>query len=515
MPTSIVYIPKRPFVPCAVISSAVIYRHTLPQLTTAHSSPPAPDADRHVTLREFLRLFVSIMLPMVMASLDQGLLATATPIVAAELGELHDSSWIITAYMLMSALTVQIYGRLGDRHGRREMLFVAMGIYVAGAMVSGTAQSMTHLIIGRAIQGIGGGGLMSLSQALIGELIPPRQRVRFQVYFATLFTVSSALGPVLGGLVVANASWRWLYFMYLPLAALAAGLLLRLPRGERHPDSPGVDDRVGLALFSVAMLTMLFGISSGGHRFAWMSWQIALLAAVSLMSWIALLRYERSHRAPFFPIELLRIRTLRLSMITVITNTFCFLSLVFYLPVYLQIGLHVDAGRSGLLLMPALIGQIAGGTLAGRIVSRTGRPTMLPVWGLGLASAAFAGLGFAPADILWVEVLVVLATLGMGPSLPMAQLVAQVVAGRKHLGATMATVSLSRTLGGAIGTAVVGAIVYGLLPDIDLVHLMHGGAPQDGLDTQIVHAFHVAFAVMSVAAAFGSWNASRVPAVRL
>jgi EmrB/QacA subfamily drug resistance transporter len=486
----------------------------LAALKPSHDSPPDSDADRHVTVREFLRLFVAIMLPMVMASLDQGLLATATPIVAAELGELHDSSWIITAYMLMNALTVQIYGRLGDRHGRREMLFVAMGFYVAGAVVSGTAQSMTHLIIGRSIQGIGGGGLMSLSQALIGELIPPRQRARFQVYFATLFTVSSMLGPVLGGFVVAHASWRWLYFMVLPLAALAVVLLMRLPRGERHPDSPGVDDRVGLVLFSMAMLSLLYGVSSGGHRFAWLSWQMALLAGTSLVSWVALLGYERRHPAPFFPIELLRIKTLRLSMITVIVTTFCFLSLVFYLPVYLQIGLHVDAGQSGLLLMPALIGQIAGGTLAGRIVARTGHPKMLPVWGLAMASAAFAGLAVAPADILWVEVLVVIATLGMGPSLPMAQLVAQVVAGRKHLGATMATVSQSRTLGGAIGTAVVGAIVYGLLPDIDLPHLMRGGAVQPGLDEQIVGAFHAAFAVMSVAAAFGSWNASRVPAVR-
>lgn len=482
-------------------------------MNTAHPHPP--DADRNVPLREFLRLFVAIMLPMVMASLDQGLLATATPIVAAELGELHDSSWIITAYMLMNALTVQIYGRLGDRHGRREMLMVGLGFYTAGAIVAASAQSMTHLIIGRAIQGIGGGGLMSLSQALIGELIPPRQRVRFQVYFATLFAVSSMVGPVLGGFVVARTSWRWLYIGVLPLSAIAAWRLIVMGRGERHPDAPGVGDRFGLALFSLAMLTMLFGVSSGGHRFAWLSWPTALLAGTSVVAWWALLRYERTHPAPFFPIELLRLRVVRLSLASIAINTFCFLSTVFYLPVYFQLGLHVDAGRSGLLLMPVLIAQIAGGTIGGHIAARTGRPKMIPVWGLAIASAAFAGLAIAPAEVAWVEPLVIVAMLGMGPTMPLAQVVTQVVAGRSHLGAAMASTSMSRTLGGTIGTAVVGAIVYNLLPEINLAELMHGGAPQPGLDAQIVHAFHVAFAVMAMAAALGSWNASRVPSVRL
>lgn len=470
--------------------------------------------DRAVTLREFMRLFVAVMLPMVMASMDQSLLATATPMVAAELGELHDSSWIATAYMLTMAVTAPIYGRLGDRYGRREMLLVALGAFVTGAVVSGTAQSMTHLVIGRAVQGIGGGGLMSLSQALIGELLPPRQRARFQGYFAALFTTTSVIGPVLGGFVVVHADWRWLYFMNLPIAALAAWRLIKLGRGARHPNAPGVDDRLGLLLFAVAMVSMLFGASSAGHRFAWWSWPMAACMGVSLLAWALLLAHEHRHRAPFFPIDLLRIKTMRLSMITVICNTFCFLSLVFYLPVYLQLGMHVGVDRSGMLLMPVLVGLIIGGNVAGHMVSRSGNPTPVPVVGLSIAAVALGGLAAWPSEVEPVVALGVLATMGLGPTLPMAQLVAQTVAGREHLGAAMALISMSRTLGGILGTALLGAVIYGLMPDVDVAQLMRGGTLDAALDAQIQKAFHMAFLLSAAVAAFGAFNASRVPAVR-
>ena len=170
---------------------------------------------------------------------------------------------------------------------------------------------MSQLIAGRALQGVGGGGLMTLSHALIGELIPPRQRASFQGYFAMIFTSANVLGPVLGGLVVSYVSWRWLFALNLPLAVLAAWRLTVLAPGHPNPDAPGVTDVPGLTLFAVGTATLLFGLSSAGHRFAWLSWQTASFVFGGIAAWIALLWHENRQRAPFFPVDLMRIRSMR------------------------------------------------------------------------------------------------------------------------------------------------------------------------------------------------------------
>src|ERR1700704_3525327 len=174
---------------------------------------------------------------MFMAAVDQTLLATATPAIAATLGGLRDTSWIMVGYLLASAVIVPVYGRLGDRRGRREMLLVALGVFTAGSLACGLGQSLAQLVAARVLQGLGGGGLMTLSQALIGELVLPRERVRYQAWFALIFTTSSIAGPVIGGIVVSHASWPWLSLATLPLAAIAAWRLLRLPPAER-PQRP-------------------------------------------------------------------------------------------------------------------------------------------------------------------------------------------------------------------------------------------------------------------------------------
>ncbi|MGZ5720249.1 MAG: MFS transporter, partial [Burkholderiales bacterium] len=188
---------------------------------------PSQAASRPVTRAEFLNLFFAVFLPMFMAAVDQTLLATATPAIAGSLGNLRDSSWIAVAYLLSSAVIVPMYGRLGDLRGKRTMLLVALGVFAVGSLACSLAQSMPQLVAARVLQGLGGGGLMTLSQALVGELVPPIERVRFQGYFALMFTTASIGGPVLGGLVVSNFSWRWLFVANLPLAAIAAWRLCR------------------------------------------------------------------------------------------------------------------------------------------------------------------------------------------------------------------------------------------------------------------------------------------------
>src|SRR5437763_9229448 len=207
---------------------------------------------------------------MFMAAVDQTLLATATPAIAATLGGLRDTSWIAVGYLLASATIVPVYGRLGDLHGRRDLLLVALCVFTLGSLACGVVQTLPQLVAARVLQGLGGGGLMVLSQALIGELVPPRERARFQGYFATVFTAASIGGPVIGGVVVSHVSWRWLFLANLPLAVFAAWRLCKMPQGERHPRPPGADVP-GHILFAVGAVGALFWLTSGGHRFAWLS----------------------------------------------------------------------------------------------------------------------------------------------------------------------------------------------------------------------------------------------------
>src|SRR5215510_1995004 len=207
-----------------------------------------PAVPPSVSRAEFVNLFAAVFLPMFMAAVDQTLLATATPAIAASLGGLRDTSWIISAYLLAAASIVPFYGRLGDIHGRRNVLLAALGVFTLGSVACGLAQTLPQLVAARALQGLGGGGLMTLSQALIGELVPPRERVRFQMWFALVFTTSSIAGPVIGGIVVSHASWRWLFFVNVPLAAFAAWRILKLPRSERAAASDAAIDAPGHVL---------------------------------------------------------------------------------------------------------------------------------------------------------------------------------------------------------------------------------------------------------------------------
>jgi len=487
----------------------------------APAHPHAPLPERRVTRREFLEIFTAVMVPMFMAMIDQTLLATATPVVAADFHNLFDTSWIGTAYMLASAVMIPVYGRLGDRYGRRRMLVTALAVFVVGSLVCGASQSMHQLIAGRVLQGLGAGGLMSLSFAIIGELVPPRQRASYQGYFAMNSMAANMLGPVIGGLVVAHASWRWLFFVNLPLGLLATWRLMQLPTSKANADAPGISDPAGLALFAAGTASLLFGLSSAGHRFDWWSWLTALFVGGGVLGWMALLGLERRRlrqgTAPFFPVDLLGDRPTRLLLSTAVLSTACLLALVFYLPVYLQLGLHTGAARSGLLLTPVLLGFILGGTLSGRRLGRTGDPKPIPIAGQALSCLAFVGLGFAPPHLGVLAVLGFMAGLGLGPTMPVVQVTVQTLAGRENLGAATALTTLSRTMGAALGTALTGALIYSLMPDIDLSHAaaVAGAAETVAGNAEVLRAFHMAFFSAAGAAALGVYAASRLPRLKI
>ncbi len=484
-------------------------------------SPPAAAASPAVSraaegpvpFRRFVQLFTAVMLPIFLAAIDQTLLATATPAIARDLGDLRASAWIAVGYLLASTIMAPLYGRLGDRYGRRDALVAALGLFALGSAACAAAQGMWWLIAARMLQGLGGGGLMVMSQALIGEVVPPRQRPRFQAYFGVVFMLASITGPVMGGLVVSSFSWRWLFVVNLPLAAIAAWRVLRLSKSPRHAAQGQSHDVPGVLLFAAMAGLALLWLTLAGHRFAWLSLSSLAMAGTALLLGVLLARRERTQAHPFLPLELLRLPAIAWTSLTVTLSTASMFALVFFLPVYLQLGNHGDAAHAGLLLLPLTGGLVLGSNLTGRLVAKTGRPDRPPRYGLPLVALALLLLGLLPGGSWAVGLLGVFAGLGFGTVMPTSQLVIQTVAGRTRLGAAAATVSLARSIGASVGTAVFGALVFGLASSAELQAALHGGSAAATL--QVTQAFHLAFMAAGALTLIAAWACTRVPRVEI
>jgi len=480
-------------------------------------SPPSTAGDDGAAQaprrEDVLALFTAVMLPMFLAAVDQTLLATATPRIAAEFDDLGDTSWIAIGYLLASTVTAPVYGRLGDRLGRRSTLIGALVVFALGSLACGLARSMGALIAARLLQGLGGGGLMVISQALIGEIVAPRHRPRYQAYFAIVFTASSVGGPVIGGLVVHHADWRWLFLANVPLCALAAWRVSRLPASTHLALRGAPTDPSGLLLFIVTAVSALLWFSLAGHRFPWFGTTSAALAATAIATGWALLRQQRRHAAPFLPLDLLQLPGVPWICGTVIAFAASMFALVFLLPIHLQLGHGANASEAGLQMLPLTLGLVIGSTINGRITVRTAVPSRTPPIGLAIAALALGVMALAPQVI---DTCAAIVGLGFGTVMPSAQLSTQMLAGRARLGAAAALLSLVRSLGASLGTAAFGGMAFALL------HVMPGGEGGSGAATlpalspaALSRAFHVVYGSLAVFVAVGAWMASRVPPVHL
>ncbi len=451
---------------------------------------------------------------MFLAAVDQTALATATPAIARDWGGLRDAVWISVGYLIAVTIMVPVYARVGDRYGRRETLLAALAVFAAGSAACALAPGMLTLALSRVAQGLGGGGLMVMCQALIGELVPPRERARYQGYFAVVFTLANVGGPVLGSLVVSHWGWRWLFLINLPLCALAAWRISTLPKGRSNPEAVALQDAVGVVLFAAAAGLSLVWLNFVGHRFPWLSVRSLIMAGTATLLWVLLVVRERRVRAPFLPVELLAIPGIRIMGLTVASFAACLFALVFFFPVYLQLGRQLTGPSAGLLLLPLSLGVVCGSALTGRLVARSGRPSRVPSAGLGLASASLILLGLLPPSLPTVIGLGAVCGIGFGTVMPVAQIIVQTLAGRERLGAASSIVSLARSAGGALGTAGFGALVFALLGATEPDAILRQGAdPQAAAAVSL--AFHSAFLGAGLLAGLGCLVALRLPRIQL
>jgi EmrB/QacA subfamily drug resistance transporter len=445
--------------------------------------------------------FGAIVLAMLPAVLDQTILATALPTIAGDLGRLTDISWVVTAYVVAAAATTPLWGKLGDRHGRKHVLELSLALFLTASALCGAAQDITLLVVARGVQGIAAGGLMTLAMAAVGDLVSPRERARYQGFIAATFAVATVAGPLIGGVLVDNASWRWVFYVNLPLGLVAlAGLHLRLPApAVDRPERPL--DAVGAGLLAAATSAFMLACIWGGSRYAWDSPAIVgLLASAALLGGTLAVR-ERRVADPIVPLDLLRTRTVAVASAALFLATAALFAINVFIPLFLQTATGATPTEAGLLLVPAMLGITVSTNVVGRAISRTGRYRRYPIAGLALMTAALVLLAVVTGHPSRVTTGIALGLFGVGFGMVGQVLIVAVQNGveRRQLGVAMATTSFFRGLGGAVGAAVLGAVFAGRAGDMSTAGGVRGLDPATRAD--VIDAVQTVFVVAAPIAA--------------
>jgi EmrB/QacA subfamily drug resistance transporter len=404
--------------------------------------------------------FAVIVLAMLPAVLDQTILSTALPTIAADLGTVKDLSWVVSAYVIAAASTTPLWGKLGDRYGRKLLLEIALAAFVGASAVCGLAQDINVLIAVRAVQGAAAGGLMTLAMASVGDLVSPRERGRYQGYIAAVFALATVVGPLLGGLLVEHASWRLVFYVNLPIGLIAlAGMHAKLSAPETaHSGAPL--DAAGAALLASATSTLMLACIWGGDRYAWLSAPILLLLGAAVVLTCGLVFRERRAAAPIVPLHLLRTPVVAVASTTLFLGTAALFAITVFVPLFLQTETGATPTQAGLLLVPAMLGITVSTTVSGRLIEKTGRYKVFPIAGLALMTVALALLAVVASDRSRTSTGIALAIFGLGFGMVSQVLVIAVQnsVDRRELGVATATTGFFRALGGAVGAAVLGAI---------------------------------------------------------
>jgi EmrB/QacA subfamily drug resistance transporter len=406
-----------------------------------------------------LVVFAGLMLVLLMASLDQTIVSTALPTIVGDLGGLSHISWVVTAYLLAQTAVTPIYGKLGDQYGRKIVLQGALVLFLAGSALCGLAQSLSMLIVFRAIQGLGGGGLIVSTMAAIGDVVPPRERGRYQGFFGAVFGLSSVIGPLLGGFFTSSLSWRWIFYVNLPIGVVAFVVLAAtLPSHKR--DVRHRIDYLGSALLAACLSAVVLGCTLGGTSYAWTSGVIIGIFAGALVLLVLFVATERRAPEPVLPPRLFRNRVFTVTSAMGLVVGFALFGSVTYLPLFLQVVNGASPTGSGLQILPLMGGLLLTSIASGQVISRTGVYKPFPIAGTAVMAVGLVLLSRMDATTSRLVASLFMFVLGLGLGLVMQVLVLAVqnAVPYEDLGVATSGATLFRSIGGSVGTAVLGSI---------------------------------------------------------
>lgn len=420
----------------------------------------------HLEMRRKVIIMLSIMAAMLFAALNQTIVGTSLPKIIADLGGIEYYSWVFTIFMLASSITAILVGKLSDIYGRKPFILLGIGVFTLGSLLCGVSGSILELILYRGIQGFGGGMIMSTAFTAVGDLFPPRERGKWQGIMSSVFGLASVFGPTLGGYIVDHFHWHWVFWIFLPFGLVAFAAIYFLFPAVQRKEKESID-YTGSLLLTLTMVPLLLSFTWAGNQFDWVSPEIIGLFAVTIVAFLFFIRTEKRVSSPVLPLDMFKNKVFTVSNIIGFFLGAGMFGSIMYMPFFIQGVMGTSATKSGFVMMPLTLAMVAGSTISGQIVTKTGRYKKLAMLGLLIMVSGMTSMHFMDTETTNTTAIVnmILVGSGLGIAFPIFTLTVQNSVEHKYLGVATSSVQLFRQLGGTIGVSIMGSIMNNSLAD--------------------------------------------------